>query len=269
MTLYPNLEVAIAGCKNRLEMLGQETQQENWQSVKSPDNTWEVLDTSFKCSVPVTFDELVKKVKPNLPWADDHFQERVSGRPMNPGKSYKDWPHFKHMGEKFKEQGEFSHTYMERIWPKHAHLSHARAGHVIPEVETREMRGIRYAYGDLNSVVELLVRDPSTRQAYIPIWFPEDTGSTEGQRVPCSIGYWLIKRNGYLHMTYYIRSCDIIRHFRDDIYLAIKLLHWVLGECRALGAEKWQAVAPGYFTMHIGSLHCFMSEKGLLKLSKT
>lgn len=257
MTLYPNIDYVFPGCKNKLDMLGQEVAQENWQSVKSPDNTFEVLDTTFK--VPICLEEdLAKKTRCNLPWADDHFQERVSGIPLNPGESYARWPHFKHRGEEFKEQGQFSHTYMERLWPKQANL---------PENHMRH-QGIRYAYGDLNSVVELLVKDPTTRQAYIPIWFPEDTGVEHGERVPCTVGYWLIKRNGFLHITYYIRSCDIIRHFRDDVYLACKLAYWILRQCR-LRDKKWESTAVGYLTMHIGSLHCFMSEKGLLKLSKT
>lgn len=274
--LVGNLEQGIAWCKERLEITGQEVDSANWQSVASPDNTWETLDTSFKSPICLETD-LARQTRCNQPWADKHFDERISGTPLNPGESFKQWPHFKHVGEQFKPDGKFSHTYMERLWPKLAgnkadayykNYPDWKAIMVGPDDGYKIHTGIRYAYGDLNSVVDLLVKDPNTRQAYIPIWFPEDTGVEHGERVPCTIGYWIIKRNGFLHITYYIRSCDIVRHFRDDVYLACKLLYWIWHECRKKD-ERWNNVSPGYLTMHIGSLHCFMKEKGLLKLAKT
>ena len=66
-------------------------------------------------------------------------------------------------------------------------------------------------YGDLDDVVTLLTNDPLTRQAFLPMWFPEDTGVVHGTRVPCSLGYHFMQRDGRLSITYYIRSCDIVR----------------------------------------------------------
>jgi hypothetical protein len=82
-------------------------------------------------------------------------------------------------------------------------------------------------------------------------------------RIPCTLGYWFVLRNGKLNMTYYIRSCDYVRHFRDDIYLAVRLQLWVLQQVQQLALahadhgeyEPWLDVTPGTFTMHIGSLH--------------
>ncbi len=90
------------------------------------------------------------------------------------------------------------------------------------------MFGIRYNYGDFGDVIRLLQREPFTRQAFLPMWFPEDTGSVHGERVPCTIGYHFMRRGNYLHIVYYIRSCDYLRHFRDDIYVACINLMWVL-----------------------------------------
>jgi thymidylate synthase len=148
--------------------------------------------------------------------------------------------------------GVFSHTYPERIWPKRAGISS-----IAPRPDNN--KGIRYDYGDLADMVDLLKREPETRQAYLPIWFPEDTGAPSYQRVPCTLGYHFIRRHGFFHMTYYIRSCDIIRHFRDDIYLALKLYYWI----KDVSLPK---TIPGLFTMHIVSLHCFYNERGLLKI---
>lgn len=255
MKLYNDPASAILHTKNRLWSLGQRVPSKSWQSVPSPDDTWELLNESFRI-VGVNPGTLQEDVRPNQPWADEHFEERVSGLPYNPPPSHTKWPFAQKDNKQFIKDEKFDHTYPERFWPKQAGV-HPDSGVVH--------RGIRFRYGDLEDVVALLVRDPLTRQAYLPIWFPEDTGSVNEQRVPCTIGYHFIIRNGFMHMVYTIRSCDVVRHFRDDIYLAIRLLCWVLDRCNVY-QEK---VRVGTFTMHIVSLHCFYNERGLLNISKT
>lgn len=237
--------------KERLYHYGQTVKQENWQSVKSPDNTMEILNHSIAFPMPHWSNELRDEVVPNLPWADEHFEERIGGIPLNPPPSSEHWPfNPKPYNPGHLPGGKFSHTYPERFWPKYTKG-------IEPD------KGIRYSYGDLNDVIALLRKDPTTRQAYLPVWGFEDTGATQGQRVPCTLGYHFIVRNNMIHIIYFIRSCDIIRHFRDDIYLACKLAQHV----------KWEAfgndVTLGSFTMHITSLHCFEKEKGLLLVKKT
>ena len=122
------------------------------------------------------------------------------------------------------------------------------------------MQGIREPYGDLGDVVSLLKREPHTRQAYLPIFFPEDTGAVHGGRIPCSLGYHFIQRDGFLHVSYQLRSCDIYRHMRDDIYLTSRLLLWVLNEVR----EEHSWMVPGSLDMQITSLHCFISDYELI-----
>src|SRR5262245_41328374 len=254
--------------------------------------------------VPDSQGALEREVKPNMPWAEDHFIERVGGRPLNPGEQYKNWPWFAgnvpvHMGitepwvsetdwayvagvvmgegtidnskgkprlhiyqkdrefledirrrikvgriscreqtsqlksngpicvlcvtnkqeiewvlthllpylsgEKRVKAGQglilisdrpdhgnekdliseprFSHTYMTRYWPKGLST------------------GIEFTPGDLMDIARLLVREPYTRQAYLPVWFPEDTGAVEEQRVPCSLGYHFMLRDFKLHVS--------------------------------------------------------------------
>lgn len=223
-----------------------------WQSVdvskQAGSSTYEVLNYSLRAQVQnESLDSLAAGVEPNLPWADDHFEERVGGIPLNPGVQWAKWP-WGNSANSFREgDGKFSHSYMERFWPK-------QAG---PNDEP--MRGIRHDYGDLNSVVEHLVADPHSRQAYLPIWFPEDTGKLN-VRVPCTLGYHFIQRHGYLHCTYYIRSCDFMRHFRDDIYLAVRLQLWILDQLRLHDGPQWDQVKPGLFTMHMVSLHLFEND---------
>jgi hypothetical protein len=129
---------------------------------------------------------------------------------------------------------------MERFWPKRAGISPQRSLNGLPR------KGVHFNYGDLDDLVNLLAKDPGTRQAYLPVWFPEDTGAVEGQRVPCTIGYLFTIHQGFLHITYYIRSCDLFRHFNDDVYLAMKLAYWIVDKLNtniAISSE-WGQIWP-------------------------
>jgi thymidylate synthase len=80
------------------------------------------------------------------------------------------------------------------------------------------------------------------------------------------LGYHFIMRQNRLHCVYYLRSCDFIRHFRDDVYLTLRLQLWVLEKCRLACPEMdWENIIPGTLTMHITSLHCFQTDRIALK----
>lgn len=201
------------------------------------------------------------QVKPNLPWADDHFAERVCGFPLNPGLEYKNWPWGKNSEKFLDEDGKFNHNYMERYWPKHGVV-------YAPTYNARDFQTFRHSpppvglhakYGDMMDMVRLLAGDPSTRQAYIPIFFPEDTGKLHSRK-PCTLGYQFRVLNDQLHVWYPMRSCDAIRHLADDIYLTIRLLLWVLEQCRELDPTRWAMVRPGTFGFHATSLHIFKND---------
>jgi len=239
---------------------------DSWQGVdisKKPEMAMHEL-CFFSFDVGMRHEDLQPyrdDIRPNLPWADDHFLERVCGEPLNPGKTWEQWP-YAHSADKFRDgRGQFNHNYMERYWPKLAGQS--------PEGKTRDddftkiyaspTIGIRGEYGDLENVISLLANDPYTRQAYMPIFFPEDTGDANPGRKPCTLGYHFFMRHNELHMVYYIRSCDFVRHFRDDIYLTVRLVLWVLDRLRER-TEFWKKVRPGRFMMHITSLHMFRND---------
>lgn len=263
-----------------LEDEGQVVDVGEWQSIKGGPQarTIEVTDVHFRVPIPETVEELQRDVHPNLPWAEDHFLERVSGEPLNPGEQYKNWPWYRGNVEQHQRVDEvkFSHSYMERYWPKYA-----GDPKVWPDSETW---GLRYRTGDLNDLVSLLARSPHTRQAYLPVWFPEDTGAVHQERVPCSLGYHFLLRGGQLDVFYFIRSCDFFRHFKDDVYMTCRLVQWVLDqlcdkEVEAnpadhaehggfwSGGDVWQPVVPGNLIMQISSLHVFEAEKERLKRS--
>lgn len=218
---------------------------------------------------------LQNDIKPNLPWADDHFEERVSGAPMNPGAEWLNWP-YGASAARFLEDGKFNHNYMERYWPKLAGvIDPPTADYNEWQAEFSSLpqgisphHGIKYEYGDLGDVCALLASDPLTRQAYLPVWFPEDTGGGS-KRAPCTLGYHFLCRDGRLDVSYTIRSCDFVRHFRDDIYLTARLVEWVIGHSRRLATGSrstfWDDVRPGRFVMSIGSLHVFRNDYPLLR----
>lgn len=270
---FPTFDAAIAHAETMLERYSDKVSGERWQGVNVADRPEAVMhETRYvNIEVPITWDmdKLKAEVKPNLPWADHHFDERVCGEPLNPGKQWAKWPYANKANTFRNGDGQFNHTYMERYWPRLAgltdkgELSGTMYDGTRANSETRigedHNTGIRYRYGDLMDLVMQLKREPLTRQAYLPIFFPEDTGVANPDRKPCTLGYFFLMRNDRLDITYYIRSCDYVRHFRDDIYMTIKLLMWVLCELRQLDA-RWNKVNPGLFRMDIGSLHCFVND---------
>jgi hypothetical protein len=101
---------------------------DKWQGIEIKNKpemaTHELTHVSF--AVPIKSENLadhVQDIKPNIPWADDHFRERVGMQPINPGIEWKNWPHGDSAERFLDKNGKFNHNYMERYWPK-------RAGHV-------------------------------------------------------------------------------------------------------------------------------------------
>lgn len=242
-----------------------------WQSQQIDMPMLEMLHVVFDMEMPATPEELGEVTGARLPWAEDHFLERVGGEPLNPSPSEAWWPFRKKSADgdtnkDHKSEGTaFSHTYPERMWPKDA-------GH-NPEHPAYTNHGIRFEYGDLNDVVEQLRKAPNTRQAYLPIWFPEDTGAVHGKRVPCTLGYHFIIRDGFLDISYFMRSTDLLRHFQDDVYLAVRLAQWVVERLN----EVWDAddlpleqdLRVGKLIFHTANMHIFEADRPMIDFWRT
>jgi len=247
-----------------------------WQSQHLEMPMRELRNVSFSMELPDTADKLASMTGAHLPWAEDHFLERVSGEPLNPAPSEAWWPFArKKSGDTntdHKSEGKaFSHTYPERMWPKFAnpitpldHLANQRLDH-------QPHRGIRFEYGDLGDIVRQLAATPFTRQAFLPIWFPEDTGAVHGKRVPCTLGYHFAIRNGMLDITYYMRSTDLLRHFQDDIYLAGRLAQWVVEEINLLKNTKnpISELRVGELIFHTANLHIFDGDVAMIEYRRS
>lgn len=156
----------------------------------------------------------------NQPWADLEFEERINKEyVVNPGKA---WETRKEVWTEYLHEGKFAYTYNERI-----HLAN-----------------------QLQKLIERMKKDPGSRQLWLSIWNTNlDIDNLGGlSRVPCSLGYNFQIRNGKLNMHYLMRSCDFSTHFRNDVYLAIKLLEYV--------AEQ-TGYEVGDFTHTMFSLHVY------------
>lgn len=261
MKIYPSLTAMIEGAGKTLLNTGKFIKTDKWQAQANPPEMWEALFVGLQAPMLSGSADWKHEVKPNLPWADDHFAERVSGIPSNPGEQYKNWPYYPHGKDEGIKQEVFSHTYQERFWPKIANRPVLKSNPKVIRPEDMS-HGIRYRLADLSDLIYHLRKDPHSRQAYLPIFFPEDTGAVQSQRVPCTLGYHFILRGGYLHITYYIRSCDFLRHFRDDVYMALLLADHILHKLSS--DQKWNRVQLGMFRMDIISLHVFANEYYLI-----
>ena len=258
MSTYASLNAAISALEWQMVARGKPVKPKFWQatdvSARPEAQMKELTFVDIVAPMPTDMFGLEEQTKPNMPWAEDHFAERVRGEPVNPGTTWLNWP-WSNSADKHRKNEKFSHNYMERYWPKKA-----RDGIKVQE-------GIRYAYGDLNDVVALIAKDPLTRQAYMPVFFPEDTGAVHGERIPCSIGYHFMIRDDQLHVVYQLRSCDLWRHFRDDLYLTVRLAQWVASGLRL---DYGITVGLGTIHVHISSLHLFINDYHALsaRLSK-
>lgn len=258
-----------------------------WQSQKKEVLMRELRNVSFWMDLPKTADELAKWTGARLPWAEDHFQERVSGQPLNPAPSEAWWPFAqKKEGDTntdHKSEGEaFSHTYPERMWPKRANMKMMDLAENDPmrDVELGYLEpphyGIRFEYGDLRDVVKQLTKSPMTRQAFLPIWFPEDTGAVHGKRVPCTLGYLFTIREGKLDITYYMRSTDLLRHFQDDIYMAGRLAQWMVDQILSntiMVGYNFNDPGPdplevGQLIFHTANMHIFDQDVPVIEYRK-
>lgn len=223
----------------------------SWQSERVSDSnllTRELTNVVIEYKVPEYLGQITKDTDPDLPWALDHFHERVAGEPYNPPPSYSRWPHHAGATDKHIKGGKFDHTYPERMWPKYAEA---------PEPIAYARTGIRFDYGELGDVEDQLCRDPWTRQAYLPIWFPEDTGAVSGQRVPCTLGYHFIRNGPALDCNYFLRSCDITRHLHNDLYFTARLMLHMVDLMRTARHE----VTTGTMTVFISNLHLFKGDE--------
>lgn len=174
----------------------------------------------------------------HLNWALQEFIERITipeavfltkNACINPGEAWKirkdTWLPF------LDDEGKFEYTYNERFMFQN----------------------------QLYRVIEHLKKDINSRRAVISIWQTEEDliGLEKLRRVPCSVTYSFLYREGKLGIFYHMRSSDFYEHFLNDMYLASKMNEFV---------ASLLDVRAGETTAYINSLHAYkknLDERGI------
>ncbi len=67
-----------------------------------------------------------------------------------------------------------------------------------------------HRFDQIDAIVHLLRRDPSTRRAVMTIWMPNKDANVESNDIPCNTTVAFLARSGVLNMTVFCRSNDLI-----------------------------------------------------------
>lgn len=232
MRIYINADEMIEETKRDLAEMGIVVRPATMQDKYVKDNpdyeTRELQNYSY-CLLDARSQDIPGVIQP---WADAEFEERVTDPFLRHGEYGLSTPNFINPGKawelrpevwtEYLHEGKMAYTYNELLWKN----------------------------DQLMKIMGALINDPDSRQLWVSLWNPEKDPDFLGgiSRVPCSLGYAFQVRDGKLNMHYVMRSCDFATHFRNDVYLAIKLLEWV--------AEKTH-YPVGSFTHTIFSLHVY------------
>lgn len=118
--------------------------------------------------------------------------------------------------------------------------------------------------GQLESVIEKMIGDKHTRQAYCTIFHPENA-IQKSKDIPCNTSMQFIIRDDRLHFRVISRSSDFVTGMSIDM-VHWQLLHHVI--CNTL-RKTYSQLLTGDFVYHIGSLHVYDIDKHLMAKWKT
>jgi len=228
--IFANCKEAISEVQRDLYEMGVEVHTQTMQNKDiSKDEgykTKEMQNYSFCILDSTDMDDIVKESE--LDWCHAEFEERIAGWnnadthvPLNPGEAYKlraVWDEFLNDGK----EGKFGYSYNERM------------------------------YWQIKPVLDELRLHPETRQAIIEVHDRSIDQDRMGKiRVPCSMNYQLMIRNGKLDIIYNMRSTDFFTHFKNDIWLACRLRNWFAAQLQ---------IEPGKYFMNASSLHAYKKD---------
>ncbi len=234
MRIYENCHEMIREVERDLWEMGINVPIQSMQDKVGDQLTKELRAYGFTILPPhANRDAMVEYLFPKSAVVDYCQQEhldRVSGVAMNPGNSYKVrgqvWSEFLH-------NGTFAYTYSCRFVQQ------------LPRIikELKDKPGTRQAIINVHSNFYESF-DPAN-----PDLPHQDLHRLGGvARIPCSMHYQFLRREGRLDAIYTMRSCDFLTHFPVDIWLAIALQAHIANAIE---------VAPGNFSYFTGSLHAY------------
>jgi thymidylate synthase len=170
-------------------------------------------------------------------WVAQEWQDRLVGH-LNPGRAWKlrpeIWEEFLEVDGKRKTDRFYSEGKRKAVTGKFSYSYSMRMGG--PHIQ---------------KICEELIEHPNSRQLYLPVWREIDETRRGKRRVPCSLGYHFMNRDGKLNVTYMMRSCDFHTHYANDVALATMLLTYIAGQTD---------LEVGTFTHYVGSLHVYAKD---------
>lgn len=111
------------------------------------------------------------------------------------------------------------------------------------------------AYASLRRVARLLLEDPDTRQAVIPLWRPDEL-TRPTRDVPCTTSLQFLRRDDELHLRVTMRSNDAWLGLPYDLMMFSLLQRTVAA---GLG------LTPGTYTHSVGSMHVYEDDQRALR----
>ncbi len=236
MRIFKNCYDAVNETLRDLYVKGQTIESNTYQDKKLEGEdrfVKELIGVSFIINKPLLkrkealeliFKEDAKRIEN---YCIQEAKDRCSGEQLNPGNSYKIR---EDMWNKFLENGDkFSYTYSERLWENN----------------------------QFKTVTDILRKDKGSRQGLLMIWDynkdckPERLGG--GNRVPCSVSYQFLIREGMLNCIYYMRSNDMLGHHVIDLYLAGEMMKYMTESLK----DTYPDLEVGQLHFMAGSLHAF------------
>jgi thymidylate synthase len=179
-----------------------------------------------------------------LNYIEQEHDDRTCGEAMNPGNAYK---HRLDVWTQFLHNGKFHYTYSERIAPQLKPIMH----------ELKARPDTRQAIITIHSNICPVQgeSDNDTTNFVAPSRDLENMGGHG--RIPCSLHYEFMRREGRLEMEYHMRSCDFLTHFPVDLMLALRMQKYV---------ADFLGVPCGDFTYFTSSMHAYakdMKKRGI------
>lgn len=233
MRIYNNCNEAIIDIGRELKKCATTVHTDTYQNKDIHDKpefeTKEIQAYSF-----AILDSSDRDAMPNvhLDYCKVEILERTSGSYSNPGTAYltrkEVWDEFLVPAEPSHIAAtKFDYTYSERM------------------------------FWQLEKVKQELIQHQATRQAIIEIHDRKvDQYNMGTKRIPCSMFYQFMVRDGKLDILYVMRSTDFFTHFQNDIWLAVGLQTWM---------AKQLEMPVGKFIMFASSLHAYKKDwEGLI-----
>lgn len=230
MRIYQHLYECAKETQRNLWEMGHVVNLQSMQNLKGEFETREILGETYRILDPI--DGLYKayeliyglgNVETQIDWVHEEFKERIDRMFKNPGTA---WKLREKLWTKFMRNGEFEYTYNERLNIK----------------------------DQFDAVVNHLRSDPNSRRVVFTIYdSAKDIPKLKTvERVPCSVSYSFIIRDGRLNMFYHMRSSDLYNHWLNDIVLARMFQKYL--------ASYLIGVKLGWLQMSVNSLHAYSDE---------